>query len=118
MNDIAAAAKTAEPKTAAADEGASHDVIRMTWKPSTETMTSYATREVELCVQTIRRGAATAQFHTLYSQRTWDAALEQFGGHLPEIPPDVAQSLKVMRELAAEAASAHVKFGKNGFARR
>lgn len=114
MNDIAAEIST---PTAASDV-ASHDVIRMTWKPSTETMTSYATREVELCVQTIRRGAATAQFHTLYSQRTWDAALRQLGGQLPEIPPDVVQSLKVMREIAAEAASAHIKFGKNGFARR
>lgn len=114
MNDIAA--ETITPAAIITDVAA--DVIRMTWKPSTETMTSYKTREVELCVQTIQRGAATAQFHTLYSQRTWDAALEQLGGRLPEVPPHVLKSLEAMREMAAAAASSHVKFGKNGFARR
>ena len=116
MNDIAVETTTTTPAAAAADVAV--DVVRMTWKPSTEAMTSYKTREVELCVQTIRRGAATAQFHTLYSQRTWDAALEQLGGRLPEVPPHLLKSLETMREMAAAAASVHIKFGKNGFARR
>jgi hypothetical protein len=114
MNDIAVETTT----TPAATTDVAADVIRMTWKPSIEAMTSYKTREVELCVQTIRRGAATAQFHTLYSQRTWDAALEQLGGRLPEVPAHVLKSLESMREMAAAAASVHIKFGKNGFARR
>ena len=92
------------------------DILTTAWTPSSDQMTAYARREVELCIDTILRGAATSQSHTLYSQQTWNAAIEQLGGRLPVIPQSIIKSLEMMREAAAVAASARLKFGKNGFA--
>jgi hypothetical protein len=80
------------------------EVERRLWVPTKDSMETYRRREVELCVESIQRGTATAQTHTLYSQRTWDEAIAQLGG-LPTLDRTTIERVEQMRAAAIAAGS-------------
>jgi hypothetical protein len=81
------------------------------WHPTTEALAAYHTREVNLCVAAIKCGAATAQNFTLYSQRTWDAAVEHLGG-MPVVSPADIERIDAIRAAAIAAANGRSFFGR------
>jgi hypothetical protein len=115
MDQAAAPSIAPTPATVRSAPDPADEVLeRLTWRPLPSQMNDYARREVELCVMSIRKGAATAQSHTLYSQRTWDAAVAFLGGSLPNPDPKALVALEEMRMRAAAAASRGAGFFKRG----
>lgn len=79
------------------------------WVPSRSDMDSYCRREVEMCAENILRGTATAQAHTLFSQRTWDLAVTHLGG-MPTLDPKTIEHVERIRAAAIAAGDRSNRF--------
>jgi hypothetical protein len=51
------------------------EIARLHWRPSQEQLEAYKHREIAMCTKAMRRDSTLRHEHTIFSKKTWDAAL-------------------------------------------